>query len=117
MRILLIDDDRSLREVLHEALKLIGHQVRSSASGVEALALLRNEGLPELILLDQMMPEMSGIEFLAQIEKDSKLRNIPVVLMTGLNHVQSGTLPVLKKPFSLEELEALLQKYKTRCAG
>lgn len=115
MHIMVVEDDKAIRETLKEILNFEGHEVRAAASGEEALDSLLNSELPDLILLDQMMPEMSGMELLARIEADPKLNSVPVILTSGMNEAQDSSKLFLRKPFTLEDLDALLRKCKTRC--
>jgi CheY-like chemotaxis protein len=109
-RVLVIDDEQAIREALTESLEDVGCVVAAVASGREALAHLRAGGpLPELILLDLLMPEMDGYQFRAEQEKDPALANIPVVVVTAVS--KPGDLharKILRKPLTLESLlEAL----------
>ena len=100
--ILVIDDDPDLRETL---LLLLGdHQyvVAAVAGGREALDLLATGRRPNLILLDLMMPDMNGWQFLDHVRADAALASIPVVIMTA--HPAGGPLAAparetLRKPF------------------
>lgn len=103
-RILVIDDDSDIREVVGEALQFAGYEVTTARDGREGLIQARSFR-PTLILLDLMMPGMSGWEFRAAQLRDAALKAIPVVVVTAL-----GTDPdiqveaVLAKPFRLEDL-------------
>lgn len=83
-RILVVDDEPEIREMLIETLTREGYQVASAAHGAEALEHLRRGALPGLILLDLMMPVMDGWEFLKQKKLDPLLASIPVVVMSGI---------------------------------
>jgi CheY-like chemotaxis protein len=80
-RILVVDDDASIREALAESLGDEGYRVVTATNGVEALTLLRPPGelRPCVILLDLMMPVMSGQEFYAEQQRDPALARIPIV--------------------------------------
>ena len=103
-RILVIDDDSDIREVVGEALQFAGYEVTTARDGREGLIQARSFR-PTLILLDLMMPGMSGWAFRAAQLRDAALAAIPVVVVTAL-----GTDPdiqveaVLAKPFRLEDL-------------
>lgn len=109
--ILLVDDDKDLREVLSEALELEGYAVTSAENGLEALKHLRSTvaALPQpcLILLDLMMPVMDGRAFRDELLKDPKLMGIPVVLITAGGHQLASTVVangILHKPLRMETL-------------
>lgn len=83
-RILVVDDESEIREMLVETLTREGYQVTCAAHGAEALEHLRRSARPGLILLDLMMPVMDGWEFLKQKKLDPLLASIPVVVMSGI---------------------------------
>ena len=104
--ILIIDDDIHINEMLEEVLIQEGYQVSHAYSGTEALLFLANEK-PDLILLDLMLPGLTGEEVLSQIEK------IPVIVMSAKVEVKdkvalllNGAEDYLTKPFEIEELLA-----------
>lgn len=82
-RLLLIDDDEDLRESMSEALESAGFKVASAANGKEALDRLSSEELPEVILLDLLMPVMNGWQFCEQRKKDPRLAHIPIIAMSA----------------------------------
>lgn len=104
--ILIIDDDIHINEMLEEVLIQEGYQVSHAYSGTEALLFLANEK-PDLILLDLMLPGLTGEEVLPQIEK------IPVIVMSAKVEVKdkvalllNGAEDYITKPFEIEELLA-----------
>ena len=104
--ILIIDDDIHINEMLEEVLIQEGYQVSHAYSGTEALLFLANEK-PDLILLDLMLPGLTGEEVLSQIEK------IPVIVMSAKVEVKdkvtlllNGAEDYITKPFEIEELLA-----------
>ena len=104
--ILIIDDDIHINEMLEEVLIQEGYQVPHAYSGTEALLFLANEK-PDLILLDLMLPGLTGEEVLPQIEK------IPVIVMSAKVEVKdkvalllNGAEDYITKPFEIEELLA-----------
>ena len=104
-RILVVDDDPSITSLVRIALARTGHEVETAKSGDEALECARR-ARPDLILLDLMMPGMSGSEVLEEIRADPELADIRVVLATGepdaCTHLD--VLAVLAKPYKLDEL-------------
>jgi CheY-like chemotaxis protein len=84
MTVLVVDDDDDVREGVQSFLEAEGHSTHGAANGREALSLLRNQAdPPSLILLDLMMPVMSGWEVLVELDVDPKLREIPVAIMSA----------------------------------
>jgi len=90
-KILLVEDSKFLRLSTERALTRAGYEMSSAADGDEALHLAR-EKLPDLILLDMLLPKMSGPEVLAALKKDPMTRAIPVVVMTGLSQKNAARL-------------------------
>lgn len=105
-RVLVVDDDESIREVASLALRLVGHwSVTSAADGAAALQSAVADR-PDVILLDVMMPVMDGLETLVHLRADPLTASIPVVLMTAKaatgNEAEFqglGAIGVLAKPF------------------
>jgi len=81
--VLVVEDTELLRRMYADRLKLDGFDVLTAADGLEAMATLR-EATPDLILLDLIMPMMSGLEVLERIQNDSRLRNVPVLILSNL---------------------------------
>jgi CheY-like chemotaxis protein len=109
--ILIVDDDVDVRDAMREALQFEGHKVFTATNGIEALQFLisGNAQMIGLIILDLMMPGMTGTEFLSEIKnKYPDLQQIPVVLATARGtHVQNHqTMGVarIRKPFDLDDL-------------
>jgi CheY-like chemotaxis protein len=104
--ILLVDDDYDVREVYAEALIESGYDVATAHNGKEALHYLETvERAPSVILVDLMMPVMSGHELVAELRRREAYRNTSIVVMTASRTLPSidGTTH-LYKPFSLESL-------------
>jgi CheY-like chemotaxis protein len=105
-RVLLVDDDRSIRRIAQIALAEVGHfQVMLASTGQEALNLAQKEQ-PDLVLLDVMMPEMDGFAVLIKLQKDPTTSAIPVIFMTAsvtedeqLQYRTLGVRGVIVKPF------------------
>lgn len=105
-KIFVIDDDVYIGDMLEEALRKAGYEVFRAYSGTEALLLLEKE-TPDLVLLDLMLPGLSGEEVL------SKIREIPVIVVSAksgledkVNLLMDGACDYLTKPFEIRELLA-----------
>src|SRR5689334_13185337 len=81
-RVLLVEDDRFLRRACETSLRQQGFTVSTAADGEEALRAVRAEP-PDLILLDILMPKLTGIEVLRVLKSDEKTRAIPVIVLTN----------------------------------
>lgn len=82
-RILVVDDTATIRSIAGEILASGGYQVLKAADGMEALKLARQEH-PDLILLDLVMPQMTGLDVVREIRKIPRLQNTPILIMTGI---------------------------------
>jgi two-component system cell cycle response regulator len=103
--ILVVDDDPINRMLLARDLEREGHRVVSVGDGAGGLAALRSEPF-DVVLLDVIMPELDGFQTLAQIERDEKLRHVPVIMVSALEDIESvvrcielGAADYLPKPF------------------
>ncbi len=108
--ILVVDDNEQNLELLVAYLDTLGCRVVTAADGVAALEKVRDKA-PDLILLDIMMPRMSGFEVCRKLKTDPETRDIPIIMVTALNEladiergVESGTDDFISKPVSRLEL-------------
>ena len=118
--VLIVDDDKDLREVLGEILGTHGYQVVLARHGVAALEYLRlsTDTTPDVILLDLMMPVMGGEAFLREQRGDAALRHIPVFLMTaaaGPGAIEASLRPtrMFVKPIDVPKLLVALTEHTT----
>ena len=111
--ILLIEDDSDLADVIVEVLRMEGYRVAYAADGRAGLELLKEQELPDLILLDLMMPNMNGWEFREAQMRDGRIAKIPVVVLsaTGERARPIDAALVLRKPVTLETLLAAALKF------
>lgn len=110
-RVLLVEDDRDLRELLSLALEWEGYVVSPAANGVEALVQLQFASAPDVILLNLVLPIMGGRDVLEAVRRDPRLAPIPVVLLTGAPvpvEVGRAADAVLAKPFDLAQLSGTI---------
>ncbi len=113
-RALIVEDDRDMREGLALILDAEGIEARTAADGARGLALLSDGWRPDFILLDLMMPVMSGAQFRQAQLADPAVADIPVVVVSGRHDLtdSAGTLraaAVLQKPFSMRDLLAAIE--------
>jgi CheY-like chemotaxis protein len=113
LRVLLVDDNEALRENLVECLEEEGHLVAQARDGQEALGQLARAERPDVLVVDLVMPGLSGREVAAAVRRDPVLRDLRVVLMTGrdVNLAKCTEFDaVLTKPFGLPELLAAVRR-------
>ncbi len=113
MRILVVDDDRAVRESLRRSLSFNGYTVDLAEDGVEALEAINNER-PDALVLDVMMPRLDGLEVCRQLRSTGD--DLPILVLTARDSVServsgldAGADDYLPKPFALEELLARLR--------
>jgi CheY-like chemotaxis protein len=115
-KVLVVDDDDDLCATLASVLKDYGHDVLCAPNGREALDMLRaSSPLPDVILLDLMMPVMNGWEFRGIQKKDPQLSSIPVVLITATGAARErtglmGVEEILLKPVHLDQLLGVIER-------
>jgi DNA-binding response OmpR family regulator len=114
LRVLLVDDEEDIVEVIQDRLEAYGFTVTTAGTGVEALKKLSVEKF-DGIFLDVKMPEMGGIEALEEIRKTDK--QIPVIIITAsstrdaaIEAIAKGANEYVLKPFAWEELKAKIEK-------
>ena len=120
MRILVVDDNKVNLKVAERLLKNYHAEVISVMSGAECIELLEKENSIDLILMDDMMPKMSGVETLKRL-KENKEFHIPVVALTanaisGMRekYLEDGFQDYLSKPIERKELDRVIQKYSKK---
>jgi two-component system response regulator MprA len=121
MRVLIVDDDRSLREALRRALVLGGYDTVSAASGHEALTQVADAS-PDAVVLDVGLPDLDGLEVCRRLRTDGN--RIPVLMLTArdaiadrIDGLDAGADDYLVKPFDVGELKARLRALLRRSGG
>jgi two-component system response regulator MprA len=112
MKLLVVDDERAVRESLRRALELEGYEIELAADGSEALsALEEEEPQPDAVILDVLMPEVDGLEVCRRLRAAGN--RVPVLMLTARDEVENrvagldaGADDYVTKPFALEELLA-----------
>ena len=114
MKVLVVDDERAVRDSLRRALELEGYEVELAVDGADALLRLEANGQPDAVILDVLMPGVDGLEVCRRIR--GKGNGVPVLMLTARTEVESrvagldaGADDYLPKPFALEELLARLR--------
>lgn len=109
-KIMVVDDNAQNLELLVAYLEPLGCRVTTAADGIEALDKIPAD-IPDLVLLDIMMPRMSGFEVCRKLKSDPQTRDVPVIMVTALNElgdiergVESGTDDFISKPVNRLEL-------------
>ena len=110
-RIIIIEDEVSLQRALLEFLTEEGFEVVCAGDGEEGLALVRSE-IPDLVLLDIVIPKMDGYEVLEALKKDTRTKKIPVILLTNLESAEDiqkafdkgATTYLVKSSYKLEDI-------------
>lgn len=114
--ILVVEDDTDIRESVVEYLDIMGFKMLGASNGQEALDYLKsNNEQPDIILLDLMMPIMDGFAFREAQLKDTRLAQIPVLIMSADGNVQEkksrvGAMGYLKKPVDLDDLISEIER-------
>ena len=107
-KVLVVDDEKGVRDLLHSFLKAAGYQALMASSGEEAIELARSES-PNAILLDVKMPGIDGVETCRRLRAEEQTRYIPVIMMTAFGTTQTeatdaGADDLINKPFDLTDL-------------
>ena len=113
MSLLVVDDDRALRDVLRRALTLAGYEVRLADSGAAALAEVTS-GVPDAVVLDIGLPDIDGLEVCRLLRREGN--RVPVLMLTArdavsdrIDGLDAGADDYLVKPFDIDELKARLR--------
>ena len=120
--ILVVEDEPAIQELISYNLKQAGHQALKADNAEQAMNLVQNE-LPDLILLDWMLPGMSGVELARRLRTDKRTRTIPIIMLTArseeqdkLTGLETGADDYITKPFSPRELNARVKAVLRRRA-
>ena len=121
-RILVVEDEPSIHELISINLRMAGYEVIVAESAELALSLIRDE-LPDLALLDWMLPGASGIDLARKLRSEARTRELPIIMLTArgeeqdkLRGLESGADDYITKPFSVRELEARIKAVLRRRA-
>ncbi len=112
--VLIVEDSAIIRRLIRDQVKKLGYEAREAENGADALVSME-ESLPDCVILDLMMPVMSGPELLEKMQESEKLRNVPVIVVTALSDmdkivycIERGAADYMQKPFRAQVLRARL---------
>lgn len=121
--ILVVEDERAIREMVAFTLKRAGFSVREAEDAVAARRAIADHR-PDLVLLDWMLPDLSGLELARSLRREEATRELPIIMLTAraaeddkVFGLESGVDDYLTKPFSARELVARIQALLRRTAG
>lgn len=122
-KVLVVEDEAAIREMLAFNLGRAGYEVHSAATGVEARSSMADK-YPDVVLMDWMLPDMSGLELTRQLKRDPETREIPVIMLTArvqeddrVAGLEGGADDYITKPFSPRELLARIKAVLRRGAA
>ena len=119
-KILLIEDEQVLAEMYTDKFMMAGFEVAAAFSAEEGLDVLKaQKTLPDLILLDLVLPKLNGFEVLAGLKKDNKTKEIPIIILTNMDNMEDvnkalelgASTYLVKTEYDLEELVSKIKKF------
>ncbi|HLL01866.1 MAG TPA: response regulator [Myxococcaceae bacterium] len=117
LRVLVVEDHDDSREMLEEFLAQEGFAVESAVNGLKALERLLRSPRPDVVLLDLMMPVMTGWDLMARVEQEPSLQGLPVVIVSGAGNtrpIPRGIFASIPKPLDLTLLMETLGRLRAR---
>ncbi|SKA76094.1 two-component system, OmpR family, alkaline phosphatase synthesis response regulator PhoP [Clostridium sp. USBA 49] len=122
-KILIVDDEEHIQELIKFNLENVGYKVICAGNGIDALKLIKNEK-PDLVLLDVMLPEKDGYDVCKEVRKDISVSNIPIIMITAKSEeldkilgLELGADDYITKPFSIRELLARVKAVLRRTSN
>lgn len=107
--VLVVDDEEDIRETLREVVEMTGCSAVTAANGAEALEVLRKLR-PCLIILDLLMPVMTGMEFIEATRQQPELAALPILISTSAPARAPAGFPVVAKPIDIEKMWAFIRR-------
>lgn len=123
VRVLIVDDDRIVRRIVFTKLFGLGYSVTEAGDGQDALERLANSRVPDLLITDQLMPRIDGLQLIRALRKspDSDRATLPVIMLTSksgeqdiIEGLEAGLDDYVSKPFSPDELAARVRTVRWR---
>jgi len=123
-RVLVVDDDRVTRRIVSVKLSGLGYTVDEASDGQEALEMIASGELPTLVIVDQSMPRLTGLELVRAIRshQDERVAALPIIMLTShqseeaiVRGLEAGVDDYVIKPFSPNELAARVRTVLWRC--
>ena len=116
IKIVIVEDEPDTAEMFAEMMRLNGFIVKKVYGGTPALALISHD-IPDAVVLDVMMPDLSGLEVLRYLRRDPRLKNIPVIVVSAKSlpsdikdGLEAGANKYLTKPVAFQDLNAAVQR-------
>ena len=119
-KILVVDDDDAINELIKINLELFGYDTVTAKDGIQGFTLAKQE-MPDLIILDVMMPEVDGYTVAKRVRENELTKNIPILMLTAMGQLEDkvrgfdiGVDDYLVKPFEMDELKVWWKSCKSR---
>ncbi|MFH1728080.1 MAG: response regulator [Pseudomonadota bacterium] len=116
-KILIVDDEPDFIKILKIRLEHAGYEIFEAANGLEGLEILKTE-IPDLILLDVMMPDMNGYQFCRKVKSNEKTEHIPIIMVTAKAQesdkywgLETGAVDYITKPYESSEMLEKIKKH------
>ena len=116
-KILIVDDEEGVRELLSEGLKLRGYEISTAVDGMDAVQ-QAFQSVPDLILLDVLMPKMDGWHVLERLRQDEKTQLVPIIMLTAKSETEAlfrseehKAVDYFIKPINIQELLISIRRY------
>ncbi|MFN2176654.1 MAG: response regulator [Anaerolineales bacterium] len=113
-KIVIVEDDPETAKMFAEMVRLLGYHEQIATSGTEAIGMIAREK-PKAVILDWILPDISGIEVMQKLNKDAQLAKIPIIMITAKTHpnevnegIRMGASAYLTKPVDFRDLENAL---------
>lgn len=111
--VLVVEDERTIRQGLQELLELEGYRVVAAEGGAQALAVLAGER-PSVVVLDLLMPDVSGADVVDEMQRDPRLQGVPVIMVSAVGQAlapMAGVVEILQKPVDPTRLVDTVRRY------